>query len=74
MTGAQGLGIEQRWPDLFEQLMPIPRAAVIQALASAVHEGWEPTRDDVANLVDYAQGTIDEAEYTRRADAAAEGR
>ena len=66
--------VEAQWPELFDQLDPIPRAAVVQTLASAVHEGWEPTRDDVQNLVDYASGTIDETEYTRRSDAAAERR
>ncbi|WP_255505677.1 hypothetical protein [Mycetocola sp. JXN-3] len=31
----------------------------------------KPNREDVKNLTDYARGTIDKAEYARRADAAA---
>ena len=64
--------IEQRWPELFEPLDDVQRAAVVQALASSWHEGATPTRDVVENLTAYAAGKIDEIEYQRRSDAIAE--
>ncbi|SPT53651.1 Uncharacterised protein [Actinomyces bovis] len=63
--------IEERWPELFTQLDETQRHAVMQSLAAAWHEGFEPTREDVENLTDYARGTIDLNEYRRRAHAAA---
>lgn len=64
--------IEERWPELFEQLDANQRNAVRQSLAAAWHEGWVPNREDVENLTDEARGAIDGAEYLRRADTAAE--
>ncbi|QTE30339.1 antitoxin VbhA family protein [Pengzhenrongella sicca] len=66
--------VEERWPELFAQLDATQRRAVVQSLASAWHEGWEPNREDVENLTDEARGAIDRAEYLRRVDAAAERR
>jgi len=66
--------VEDRWPELFEQLDEKQRRAVVQSLASAWHEGWEPTREDVENLTDKARGAIDRAEYMRRVREAAERR
>lgn len=66
--------VVDRWPELFTALTAMQRTSVIQALASSWHEGWEPNREDVENLTDHARGAIDEAEYLRRADAAAERR
>ena len=63
--------VEERWPELFTQLDVTQRRAVVQSLASAWHEGWEPNREDVENLTDRARGAIDAAEYRRRAHAAA---
>ncbi|MEH0111415.1 hypothetical protein V6N00_17045 [Tersicoccus sp. MR15.9] len=63
------LDIEQRWPDLFDGLTETQRWSVVQSLAAAWHEGWEPNRADVANLTDYAAGRVDHAEYARRSDA-----
>lgn len=63
-----------RWPDLFEPLTDEQRAHLIQTLASSWLEGWEPNREDIANLSDLARGAIDEPEYMRRADALAEQR
>ena len=68
---ARKFDVEERWPELFVQLDETQRRAVIQALASAWHEGWEPNREDVENLTDEARGAIDAAEYRRRAHAAA---
>jgi O-succinylbenzoate synthase len=71
---AEKFDIEQRWPELFAQLDTTQRRAVVQSLASAWHEGWEPNREDVENLTDEARGAIDWDEYLRRADQAAERR
>ncbi|MFZ4843573.1 hypothetical protein [Mycetocola saprophilus] len=63
--------IQARWPELFASLDAVTTTHIINTLASGWHEGWEPNREDVKNLTDYARGTIDKAEYARRADAAA---
>jgi hypothetical protein len=68
------LDVEQRWPDLFAGLDDGQRRAVLQSLANAWHEGWEPNREDVENLVDRARGVIDMDEYLRRARDAADRR
>lgn len=65
------LDIEDRWPELFEQLNEVQRRAVVQSFAAAWHEGWIPNREDVENLTDEARGAIDEAEYLRRVREAA---
>lgn len=66
--------VEERWPELFAQLDDAQRRAVVQSLASAWHEGWEPNREDVENLTDRARGAIDRDEYMRRVHEAAERR
>jgi hypothetical protein len=68
---ASEFDVEARWPELFESLRDDDRRAVLNALASNWHEGWEPNREDVENLTDFARGAIDKAEYDRRAAAAA---
>jgi type III secretory pathway component EscV len=68
---ATEFNIEERWPELFEQLTIDQRRAVINALASNWHEGWVPNREDVENLTDYVRGAIDRSEYDRRAQSAA---
>ncbi len=70
MTATE-FNIEARWPELFEQLDETQRRAVVQSLAAAWHEGFEPTREDVENLTDYVRGVIDRNEYRRRAHATA---
>lgn len=64
--------VEERWPELFVQLDDAQRRAVVQSLASAWHEGWEPNREDVADLIDEARGAITFEEYQRRSVAKAE--
>ncbi len=34
--------IEERWPELFDQLDESQRRAVLQVLAADRHEGWAP--------------------------------
>ena len=71
---ATEFAIEERWPELFVHLDAKQRRAVVQSLASAWHEGWEPNREDVKNLTDKARGAIDGEEYMRRVRQAAERR
>ncbi|NUP74316.1 MAG: hypothetical protein HOQ07_06670 [Sinomonas sp.] len=66
--------VEQRWPELFEQLDEAKRRSVLNTLAADWHEGWIPNREDVENITDLARGAIDAAEYDRRSDEAAERR
>ena len=71
MTEPKKLDLERWWPELFDGLDKARRRSVVQSLAAAWHEGWEPNREHVANLTDYAAGRIDHAEYVRRSDPAA---
>ncbi len=57
---------EDRWPELFDPLTTDQRRNVLHALASSWHEGWVPSREDVADLTELATGAIDRAEYRRR--------
>ena len=71
---AERLDIVERWPELFADLDDGKRETIVQALASAWHEGWVPNREDVKDLTDEARGAIDEAEYLRRARESARRR
>jgi len=66
--------VAEWWPELFEGLTKVQRRAVLNTLASSYHEGWEPNREYVENLTDYARGAISKEEYLRRADAAVDRR
>jgi hypothetical protein len=68
------LDVEDRWPELFAPLDEVQKRAVLQALANAWHEGWQPNREDVENLAARTRGLIDQDEYLRRAHAAARRR
>lgn len=59
----------RRWPDLFEPLDDAQRQRLSDALAIGRLEGWEPDRDDVADLADRELGRIDAREYARRTAA-----
>ena len=60
---AEKFDIEERWPELFEQLDPTQRDAVRQSLAGIWHDGWIPNREDVQDLTDLTRGAIDREEY-----------
>ena len=47
-----------RYPELFEPLTEEQRRNVMQPLASSWLEGDNPTREDVALLIDYELGRI----------------
>lgn len=63
--------VEDRWPELFDQLDDEQRRSVVNTLAVSWHEGWHPEREHVANLTDFVRGAIDRAEYFRRARSTA---
>ena len=50
--------VEARWPELFDQLDADKRRAVVRSLAAGWHEGWEPNREDVSDLIDYTRGAL----------------
>lgn len=56
-----------RYPELFEPLTEEQRRNVVQPLASSWLEGDNPTREDVALLIDYELGRITAEEYDRQA-------
>ena len=60
-----------RSPELFEPLTEEQRRNVMQPLASSWLEGDNPTREDVALLIDYELGRITAEEYDRQALAEA---
>ena len=56
------LGIAARWPDLFIGLTSEERSAVVRTCANSWHSGWEPKREDVADVVAVVRGgSVDEA-------------
>ena len=63
--------LPDRYPDLFEGLTEEQRRNVVQPLASSWLEGDNPTREDVALLIDYELGRITAEEYDRQALAKA---
>lgn len=72
MTTAADL--QRTWPDLFHDLTERQTTAVLEAIASGIHEGWTPTREDVADLIAHTRGDITTAEYRDRALAKAHRR
>lgn len=56
-----------RYPELFESLTEEQRRNMVQPLASSWLEGDNPTREDVALLIDYELGRITAEEYDRKA-------
>ncbi len=56
----------ERYPDLFTGLSDEDAFAITQVLANGHHEGWNPTREDIADLIDVSFDRITEAEYDRR--------
>lgn len=63
--------VETLWPELFAPLDDAQRTAVLRSLAAGWHEGWEPNREDVADLADYARGVMTFEEYQKRSAAKA---
>jgi len=66
------LDVDVRWPELFTGLTAAQCDQVIEACADVWLEGWEPNRDDVADLADLVAGRITAPEYDARATFRAE--
>ena len=74
MSDPKPFDIETRWPELLEPLTDAQRRNVVQTLANQWFEGWEPRREDVADLAAYVSGSIGEAEFQERARSKAKRR
>lgn len=58
-----------RYPDLFAELTIEQKWSVHNTIANNEMEGWEPTRDNVADLIALTRGDITLEEYVRRGRA-----
>ncbi len=56
----------QRWPELFAPLDDDQKRGVSQALANGRLEGWQPTRDEVADLIARERGLLSFEQYKQR--------
>ncbi|CAM3211022.1 antitoxin VbhA family protein [Actinomyces slackii] len=54
------------WPDLFATLTPADKDIFIQSLAANWHEGWVPSREDVADLIAVHHGDLTPLQAARR--------
>lgn len=60
------LDLLRLYPDLFVGLDGETTEMITEIFVSAYFEGWEPNREDVADLITHDRGEIDDEEYTRR--------
>ncbi|AMS05706.1 MULTISPECIES: hypothetical protein [Actinomycetes] len=58
--------VQNRWPELFEQLSPQQSDSVARALEHARSEGRTVTRQEVVDLIDETRGAVPPEEYVRR--------
>lgn len=61
-----GIDVIAMWPELFTDMSDIDRNAIRQSFAASWHDGWEPDREDVADLAAQTRGTITAEEYRQR--------
>ena len=66
-TSTAKLNVIELWPELFVGVSDVAAQAIQNACVASWHEGWEPNRADVADLVADARGEIDLDELLRRA-------
>ena len=66
-TSTAKLDVIELWPELFVGVSDVAARAIQNACVASWHEGWEPNRADVADLVADARGEIDLDELVRRA-------
>lgn len=60
------LGWVRTYPDLFGQLDDRQARALHNAISNNVLEGWEPTREDIADQIDVILGRITDDELVAR--------
>lgn len=60
------LGWPRAYPELFAQLDDRQARALHNAISNNVLEGWEPTREDIADQVDVLLGRITDDELVAR--------
>lgn len=63
---APGFDVVAMWPELFTGMSNIDRNAIRQSFAASWHDGWQPNREDVADLAAQTRGTITAEEYRQR--------
>ena len=61
-----GIDVVAMWPELFTDMSDIDRNAIRQSFAASWHDGWQPNREDVADLAAQTRGTITAEEYRQR--------
>jgi len=60
------LDLLRLYPDLFVGLDGETAEMISEIFVSAYFEGWQPNREDVADLIAHDRREIDDEEYTRR--------
>jgi len=65
------LDLDTWWPDLFEGMDDAAKVSIKDTFAASWHEGWQPNREDVSDLIGYHRGTLSFDEYMARAKARA---
>lgn len=65
------LDVIELWPELFVGVSDVTAQAIQDACVASWHEGWEPDRADVEDMVAQARGEVDLDELLRRARARA---
>lgn len=63
---ASGIDVVAMWPELFTDMSDVDRNAIRQSFAASWHDGWQPDREDVADLAAQTRGTITAEEYRQR--------
>ena len=61
-----GVDVVAMWPELFTEMSDSDRNAIRQSFAASWHDGWQPDREDVADLAAQTLGTISAEEYRQR--------
>lgn len=70
-TVGRPLDLRRLYPDLFIGLDGETTETISEIFVSAYFEGWKPNREDVADLIAWEEGEIDDEEYDRRGAARA---
>lgn len=68
----QGFDAVAIWPELFVGMGERQRNGIRQAVAANWHDGWQPSRDAVSDLVARSRGEITIEEFIERSRCRAE--